>query len=257
MATFLFDDMVFGPVKSRRLGNSLGINLLPVDCKICNFDCIYCECGWTQNKKNTNLPSASEIKEKLNDRLSLFLQNKTPVDTITFAGNGEPTMHPEFERIVEETIQLRDKYFPKAKIAVLSNSTLLKKENVFRALKKVELNILKLDSALENTVKVLNRPASGFKLENVIEDLKKFKGKFILQTMFVKGTIGNEIIDNTILGEVNAWLGLVKILKPQLVMIYTISRDTPINTLEAIPEDKLREIAGKLKKSGFEVQVST
>src|SRR5680860_573240 len=201
MATFLFDKIIFGPVKSRRLGVSLGINLLPTNVKVCSFDCIYCECGWTPKKyeKKVELPGRVEVREKLEQKLlEMLAENELP-DVITFAGNGEPTLHPEFEGIIDDTIELRDKLTPNARIAVLSNATMLHKKEVFNALLKVEDNIQKLDSAFENTVRILDCPNGSFNLHKVVEQLTRFNGKVIIQTMFIGGIYKGEKIDNTCL----------------------------------------------------------
>jgi len=187
MSTFLFDEIIFGPVKSRRLGVSLGINLLPNNSKFCNFNCIYCECGWTPGFSGEKIKfhPANLVNNKLKEKLKIFKNNNKNIDVITFAGNGEPTLHPEFSLIIDSTIQLRNYYFPNAKIAVLSNATTIHKKQIFDALMKIDDNILKLDSAFENTIKLLNNPQGNFNLNNLINNLKKFNGKFILQTMFV------------------------------------------------------------------------
>lgn len=224
MATFLFDKIIFGPVKSRRLGVSLGINLLPTDVKVCSFDCIYCECGWTPKKKlkKAVLPNRTEVREKLELKLNEMLAENLLPDVITFAGNGEPTLHPEFEGIIDDTIELRNKLTPNARIAVLSNATMLHKKSVINALLKVEDNIQKLDSAFEKTIRVLDCPNGKFNLENVVEQLVNLNGKVIIQTMFVKGSFKGTEIDNTTEEEVAAWIELLKKIKPAQVMIYTI-----------------------------------
>ena len=185
MSTFLFDQIIFGPVKSRRLGISLGVNLLPTDSKICSFDCIYCECGWNPKKREQKavLPSREEVKQKMAEKLTEMVENKELPDVITFAGNGEPTLHPEFEGIIDDTIELRDKLAPQARIAVLSNSSMLLKDSIKRALLKVEDNILKLDSAFEETVKLIDCPVGRFNLNEVVENLKWFNGKLIIQPL--------------------------------------------------------------------------
>ena len=256
MGTFLFNEIIFGPVKSRRLGNSLGINVLPVDCKECNFDCIYCECGWTYKKKSKKLIPASEIESALFEKLKSLKSQNIPVDNITFAGNGEPTMHPEFDTIIDFTIRLRDEFFKSAEIAVLSNSTMIHNNRIFNALKKVEKNILKLDSANEETIKILNKPFTGFNVNDTIKNLKRFNGNFILQTMFVKGEFEGKTFDNTTDEEVRAWLSLLKEIKPKQVMIYTIKRDTPIESIFSIPLKELEKIAAMVQKTGIEVLVS-
>jgi wyosine [tRNA(Phe)-imidazoG37] synthetase (radical SAM superfamily) len=258
MATFLFDKIIFGPVKSRRLGVSLGVNLLPTNVKVCSFDCIYCECGLTP-KKNTEkgtLPTREEVRQKLDEKLQAMAGEHQLPDVITFAGNGEPTLHREFAGIIDDTIELRNKWSPDARIAVLSNASMLHKEDVFDALLKVEDNIQKLDSAYPETVALLDCPRGNFNLEKVVGQLKKFEGNVIIQTMFVKGAFKGNRIDNTTEKEVWAWLELLKIIKPSQVMIYTIARDTPVDTLEKIPLEKLNEIADRVKKAGYKVQVS-
>ena len=258
MSTFLFDKIIFGPVKSRRLGVSLGINLLPTNLKVCSFDCIYCECGWNQKKQtdSESLPSEKEVKEKLAVKLAEMNATGELPDVITFAGNGEPTLHPQFARIIDDTIELRDKFAPKARIAVLSNSSMIHKKAVFDALLKVDDNILKLDSAFEKTVQLLDCPKGDFSLQKVIDQLLAFRGRVIIQTMFVRGTFKGEIVDNTTETEVTAWLGLIRKIKPSQVMIYTIDRDTPLETLEKVPVAELKAIGRKLTEAGFSVQVS-
>ena len=257
MATFLFDEIIFGPLQSRRLGSSLGINLLPNDSKICTFDCIYCECGWTDDMK----PSGSyhpreEVRERLRLKLEEMKLNNQPVDTITFAGNGEPTLHPKFDLIIQDTVGIRNRYFPKAKIAVLSNSSLIHKRKIFNALKQVDQNILKVDSAFESTVNLINKPYKGFDFQRMIDHLKHFKGRLIIQTMFIRGKYDNQPFDNTSEEELSAWLDLIRQINPEQVMIYTIARDTPSEGVEAISRQKLEEIAGKVEELGIDTQIS-
>ncbi|MFO7940528.1 MAG: radical SAM protein [Bacteroidales bacterium] len=257
MATFLFDKIIFGPISSRRLGASLGINLLPVKAKVCNFNCLYCECGWNDPRRTgQKLPERGKVKADLEQKLKQMFEAKEPLDVITFAGNGEPTMHPEFGAIIEDTLQVRDAFFPAAKVAVLSNATLLHKPAVVEALKKVDQPILKLDSAFDTTVQLLNQPPAGFSVQKVVEQLKAFKGDFILQTLFVQGEHNGQIIDNASDDELKAWLTIVKILAPREVMIYTIARETPVQTLRKTPADKLDGIARELRAMGIKVQVS-
>ena len=258
MATFLFDEIVFGPVKSRRLGVSLGINLLPVDSKVCSFDCIYCECGWTPRRydKKVSLPARSEVTEKLESALADMKNRNELPDVITFAGNGEPTMHPAFPEIIDDTIGLRDRLAPGARIAVLSNATMLHKKKVFEALLKIEENIQKLDSAFEKTIRIMDCPRGSFSLPQVVEQLKMYKGRVIIQTMFLKGEFKGHLFDNTTGEEIAAWLVLLKTIAPSQVMIYTIARDTPLSTLEKIPETELNRIAKLVEKVGIPVQVS-
>jgi len=258
MATFLFDKIIFGPVKSRRLGISLGINLLPTESKLCNFNCIYCECGWTPGKKELNISYHPRklVAERLKETLKNMLADKMQLDVITYAGNGEPTMHPDFEGIIDDTIRLKDIYFQKARIAVLSNATLLHKKEVVRALNRVEDNILKLDSVFSETVELFNMPLGKYRVEKIIEQLKGFKGNLTVQTMFVKGSYEGKKVDNTTEKEIEAWIKALHEIKPKQVMIYTIARDTPSPDLVKVPLEKLNQIKERLEKEGFAVQVS-
>ncbi|HDP54570.1 MAG TPA: radical SAM protein, partial [Bacteroidetes bacterium] len=176
MATFLFNEIIFGPVKSRRLGVSLGVNLLPTKSKVCNFDCIYCECGWTNSAESAKLPSRYEVKQRMQERFEQMQANADNLDVITFAGNGEPTLHPSFAEIIGDTIELRNQYFPEARVAVLSNSTMLHKKKVVDALLKVDQNILKLDSGYDSTIQLLNQPHTAITVDRIVENLEQFKG---------------------------------------------------------------------------------
>jgi len=257
MATFLFDSIVFGPVRSRRLGVSLGVNLLPTDSKVCSFDCIYCECGWTQSMASGNLPTRDNVRRALDKKLAEMQFKSDDLDVITFAGNGEPTLHPEFAGIIDDTISVRNSYFPNARIAVLSNSTMIHRSDVIGALNKVDQNILKLDSAFDHTIQLLNKPLMKFDVKSLVEQLKQFKGNLIIQTLFVKGTINNQVVDNTTPDEIAAWLKLIDEIKPREVMVYTIARDTPAQDLKKIPIAELRSIAMRVEQLGIPVQVSS
>ena len=236
MSTILFSDIVFGPIHSRRMGTSLGINLLPFDGKLCNFDCIYCECGFNENfRTRTKLPTRQNVKDALKDKLTSLKEEGVVLDVITFAGNGEPTLHPEFAGVIDDTIELRDSYCSQAKISVLTNGISAGKESVFQSLQKIESPVLKLDSAINETVQLIDRPNSPtYTIAKQIELYKRFKGNFILQTMFVKGSFEEKIVDNTTEKEVSAWLKVVEELMPREVMIYTIDRETPAKDLEKV-----------------------
>jgi wyosine [tRNA(Phe)-imidazoG37] synthetase (radical SAM superfamily) len=259
MSTFLFNEIVFGPVKSRRLGVSLGINLLPVNRKLCNFDCIYCECGWNSDSAGIKgtLPDRGEVFSALVEKLTEMKKNNLAPDVITFAGNGEPTLHPDFPGIIDDTILLRDNYFPEAKIAVLSNATTISHAAVRNTLLKIDQNILKLDSAKVPTINLHNQPGARINLEELIENLAAFNGKLIIQTLFLRGTFNGTVIDNTTPGELEAWLDALKRINPSEVMIYTISRDTPEGgELKKVPVKELRAIAAKVEALGIATQVS-
>ena len=257
MGGFLFHETVFGPVMSRRLGVSLGINLLPVDYKYCTFNCIYGECGWTHEKPENSegLPSREMVRELLEKKLiSIQEEGKAP-DAITFAGNGEPTIHPGFAEIIDDTIMLRDSYFPEAKITVLSNASMLHREKVFDALLKVDNNIQKLDVGTEDSFQLINQPAGKLTLEKVVDQLCRFEGKLIIQTLFLKAKYDNLNIDNTRSGEVKAWLELLKKVKPEYVMVYPVDRATPEQNIEKVSFDELNIIAEMVKNIGIRTKV--
>ena len=258
MSTFLFNEIIFGPVKSRRLGVSLGINLLPTAKKICNFDCIYCECGrMEKSEQSAKLPSRKEVCEALQNKLLAIKEQGQAPDVITFAGNGEPTLHPEFPEIVGDAIRLRNDISPSAKIAVLSNATTIRNPKIKDALLAVDQNILKLDSAFDNTVEAHNKPNHKIRAAELINDLKTFNGKLIIQTLFTRGFSGDKKVDNTSDKELSEWINALETIKPSEVMIYTISRDVPEgNCLEKIPFGELQSIAEMVNKLGIKTQVS-
>jgi wyosine [tRNA(Phe)-imidazoG37] synthetase (radical SAM superfamily) len=259
MATFLFDEIIFGPVRSRRLGVSLGINLLPTKRKICNFNCIYCECGWTLDieKAVSHLPGREEVYKALDSKLSELIKKHIVPDVITYAGNGEPTLHPDFPGIIDDSIILRDKYFKKTRIAVLSNATTISNPLIKNALLKVDQNILKLDSAFESTIKIHNQPRVDVNVEDLINNLIGFDGKLIIQTLFLQGIHNGKVVDNTTRVEIREWLKAIERIKPSEVMIYTISRDTPEDArLKKVPLNELKEIAALVESIGIRTQVS-
>lgn len=255
--TSLYDNIIFGPVRSRRLGLSLGVNLLPVESKLCNFDCIYCECGWNEDHVGRRrFNSREDVRDMLRDTLQVMVAKGELPDVITFAGNGEPTMHPDFEPIIEDTIALRDQICPQAKVSVLSNATQIHREDVRRALLRVDNNILKLDSAFDSTVQLINKPQGSYSVERTVELMKLFEGNMILQTMFLRGEYLSKRVDNTTAEEVDAWLDIVAQIKPRQVMIYSLDRDTPCQTLEKVGREELLQIAAKLQARGFNCSVA-
>ena len=255
--TALYDNIIFGPIRSRRLGLSLGVNLLPVESKLCSFDCIYCECGWNDEHPGKRRFNAREdVREMLAMTLEKMVGEGTPPDVITFAGNGEPTMHPEFEAIIDDTIAMRDKYCPSAKVSVLSNATQIHREDVRRALQRVDNNILKLDSAFDATVKLMNKPQGAYTVARTVELLKAFNGDLIVQTMFLRGEYLGQRVDNTTEEEVSAWLELIAEIKPKQVMVYSLDRDTPCKTLEKVEKDELRGIADRVEALGIACSVA-
>lgn len=255
--TALYDNIIFGPIRSRRLGISLGVNLLPIESKLCSFDCIYCECGWNDEHPGKRRFNAREdVYAMLDETLGKMVKEGTPPDVITFAGNGEPTMHPDFEAIIEDTISLRDKHCPAAKVSVLSNATQIHREDVRRALKRVDNNILKLDSAFDATVQLMNKPQGNYTVARTVELLKMFEGNFILQTMFLRGEYLGKAVDNTTEEEVAAWLKIVEELKPKQVMVYSLDRDTPCQTITKVEKDELSVIGKRVEALGIPCSVA-
>lgn len=255
--TSLYDNIIFGPIRSRRLGLSLGVNLLPIDSKLCSFDCIYCECGWNDEHSGKRRFNAREdVRAMLDETLQKMVAQGTPPDVITFAGNGEPTLHPDFESIIEDTIALRDKHCPGAKVSVLSNATQIHREDVRRALLRVDNNILKLDSAFDATVQLMNKPQGAYTVARTVELLKAFEGNLIVQTMFLRGEYLGQRVDNTTEEEVSAWLRLVEEIRPKQVMVYSLDRDTPCQTLEKVEKDELRGIAERVEALGIACSVA-
>lgn len=255
--TFLFDDIVFGPVKSRRFGVSLGMNLLPLNYKYCTFNCIYCECGWTfkNNAEKITLPTRQQIFDALESRLLKMKEDGTAPDHITFAGNGEPTVHPQFEEVIGDTLALRDRFFRDAELTVLSNASLIHKEKVFRALQQVDNNVLKLDSAVESTFRKINQPAGKMSLSSIIEHIKRFEGNQVIQTLFLRGHHDGEYVDNTTGTEIVAWIKVLKEIMPKYVMIYPIERDTAASGIEKIPEEELESIARLVEQEGIKTKL--
>jgi wyosine [tRNA(Phe)-imidazoG37] synthetase (radical SAM superfamily) len=259
MGTFLFDKIVFGPVISRRLGVSLGINLLPCRKKVCNFNCIYCECGWSMPPETECgfFPRREEVYKDLAARLQEMKVKNQKIDVITFAGNGEPTLHPDFPYIIDDSIILRNKFSPGAKIAVLSNASTLNKPAIKNSLLKVDMNILKLDSAFDETIRIHNQPGINISVSELIKNLSGFEGHVIIQTLFLRGRYNGRIIDNTTPEEIEAWLKAIAEIKPEEVMIYTIARDTPVGgMLTKVPARDLYQIAVRVESLGIKTQVS-
>ena len=250
----LFPTIIYGPIRSRRLGVSLGVNLMPTNAKLCTFDCVYCECGWNQPVSHPQLPTREQVREALNDQLSSL---DSPLDVITFSGNGEPTLHPDFLGVIQDTCALRDQYCPNAKISVLSNSTQLLREDVVAALRLCDNRILKLDSAVTSTMRLIDKPVNAsLTVEQILDRLSLFDGDFTLQTCFLTGEYEGQMIDNTTPEELAAWYQAVDYLHPKQVMIYVIDRATPLKTLSKIPLEKMNEIAAPLREKGIDVIVS-
>lgn len=251
MQTVLFHSTIFGPIHSRRLGTSLGINLSPNDGKTCTFDCLYCEAGYNaQGAGRTGLPSKEKTLADLEAKLKEMTERSENLDVITFSGNGEPTIHPDFPEIVDGVIALRDRYFPKAKVSVLTNSTRIFSPRVAEALRHVDNNILKLDSAIDDTMRLIDRPGDKtFTVEKVVEGLKQFEGTGIIQTMLLRGRHNGIPVDNTTPQEIDALIKAYKEINPREIMIYSIDRATPEQKLEKVPREQLEAIADRIRQA--------
>lgn len=258
MQTVLFTSTIFGPIHSRRLGTSLGVNLMPADGKVCSFDCLYCEAGFNAQGPGTKgIPPRTEVARLLEDKLAEMRNQNLQLDVITFSGNGEPTLHPDFNGVVDDVLLLRDKYYPEAKVSVLSNATRLQSTGVVEALRKVDNNILKLDSALDETVKIIDRPVSPeYRVADVVEGMKQFDGHCIVQTMMLRGEHNGITIDNTTDCEIEALINACKEIAPREVMLYSIDRKTPAEHLVKVQRDELEKIAQRFIDAGLKVQVS-
>lgn len=253
MSTVIYPSPIFGPIHSRRLGISLGINLQPADGKVCTFDCIYCECGFNADRRPTlPRPTREEVAEALENKLKEMAQNGPNPDVLTFAGNGEPTAHPHFAEIIDDTIRLRNKYCPDAKVSVLSNSTMLHRKQVHEALMKVDNNILKLDTVDTDYINKVDRPQQpSYNVEDIIESLKSFHGHVIIQTMFMKGLMNGEDVDNVKEVYIKPWLDAVKRIQPMEVMVYTIDRETPDHDLKKASHEELDAIRDRVIALGI------
>ena len=247
-----FEDIAFGPVHSRRLGSSLGVNLLPAHGKLCNFDCIYCECGWNKDGAgDRSMPSPEDVRAALADKLEKCSREGIGIDSITFSGNGEPTLNPAFADIIDIVLELRDRYYPKAKVSVLSNATMVGKKDIFNALRKVDNPILKIDASSTEGVMLINRPAGHYDLLETVENLKRFEGDFILQTMFLKAPE----FDSADEANLAAWMELVKELRPREIMVYTLDRETPEKDLTKYSVDEMTKMVRPLIDAGFSIQI--
>lgn len=247
-----FDEIVFGPIFSRRLGSSMGVNLLPSKGKFCNFDCVYCECGWNKDGvAERKFPSPVEVEAALEEKMSKAASDGVAVDSITFSGNGEPTMHPDFPQIIEVTLRCRDKYFPQAKVSVLSNATLVGRQAVAEALMKVDNPILKIDASSDELIEKINKPVGRYRLAETVEALKKFEGNFILQTMFLRSPDFDTVAPDALAG----WMEIVRETRPREIMVYTIDRETPDKSLQKYTAREMMEFVRPLVEEGFNIQV--
>ena len=246
------EELMFGPIHSRRLGSSLGINLLPTKGKLCNFDCVYCECGWNKDgREDKRLPSAAELRQALDAKLNTCRQDAVQIDSITFSGDGEPTLNPDFARIIDITLDLRDKYFPDAKVSVLSNATRVSRQDVFEALRKVDNPILKIDAPSDELAGLINQPQGEYHVDDIVAGLMRFEGDFVLQTMFLRSSE----FDSSSPEVLNGWMDIVRRLRPREIMVYTLDREAPAKDLVKFSADEMRSLVKPLVDEGFSIQV--
>ena len=246
------EELVFGPIKSRRLGSSLGINLLPTKGKLCNFDCIYCECGWNKDGEgDRKLPTSAELEKALREKLSACKAEGTPIDSITFSGDGEPTLNPDFAEIIDITVSLRDEFYPEAKVSVLSNATKVGRPSVFEALRKVDNPILKIDAPTAALALKINQPRCEYDVESIVRDLEKFEGDFVLQTIFLK----SPEFDSSSPEVLEGWMQIVRHLRPREIMVYTIDRETPMKGLKKFSVEEMTLLLKPLLEEGFKIQI--
>ncbi len=247
-----FDDIVFGPIFSRRLGSSLGVNILPSKGKLCNFDCVYCECGWNKDGiSDRRFPTYEEIVTAFEDKMSSLSAEGTKVDSITFSGNGEPTMHPDFPKIVDAVLNCRDRFFPQAKVSVLSNAFLVGRPSVAEALRRVDNPILKIDASSDELVRQINKPVGAYRLADIVNALKGFDGNFILQTMFLR----SPEFDTAAPEALQKWMDIVRELHPREIMVYTIDRETPDKSLGKYTVEEMTALVKPLLDEGYKIQI--
>ena len=253
----IYNDNIIGPIHSRRLGISLGVNLLPKDAKICSFDCVYCECGWNKDHKGGHFPDADAVMEELEAKLKEEVAEGRKIDVITFAGNGEPTLHPRFADVIDRTIELRDQYVPQAKVSVLSNATRMTDPKVHAALLKVDNNILKIDGAFDRTIHLIDQPTDkNYSVRQVVNGMKSFQGQLIVQTMFVRGMHDGKVVDNTTPEEVNAWCDLMREIRPHQIMVYSLDRPTPEPNLVKVSKEEMAQFVAPLVAEGFNISIA-
>ena len=239
------------------MGISLGINLLPADGKVCTFDCIYCECGLNATRRAKKaMPTRQEVSEALEAKLIEMRSSGELPDVLTFAGNGEPTIHPHFGDIIDDTIKLRNRLCPSAKVSVLTNATQIIRNEVFEALKRVDNNILKIDTVDTEYISIVDRPAGKYDINAIVKRLKAFDGRAVIQTMFLKGVVDGKSVDNTGDRYVMPWIATVKEIAPREVMIYTIDRETPVSGLQKATREELDRIVGLLAAEGIKATAS-
>lgn len=253
----IFPTNIVGPIHSRRLGISLGVNLLPKDGKVCSFNCLYCECGWNEDHRGGKFPDAADVMRQLEDKLQQMHGAGEGLDVITFAGNGEPTLHPQFAEVIDQTIALRNRFYPMAKVSVLSNATRMTDPKVHQALLRVDNNILKIDGAFDATIHLIDQPAdSHYSVRQVVDGMKSFDGQLIVQTMFVRGEHNGRIVDNTTQAEVNAWRDLMREIRPHQIMAYSLDRPTPEPNLVKVSKEEMQQFVAPLIEEGFNVTIS-
>jgi len=239
----LQDGAVYGPIHSRRFGHSLGINPLPVTYKFCDFDCVYCQYGWTPRpgstakKTDEKLKPLHQLLREIEKSFQSIKVEKTPVDVITIAGNGEPTLYPEFLKFVTGLVELRDRYFPKVPLGILSDSSQCHRSEIKEALEMLDERCMKLDAGDFETIRNINKPAGSFDLPRMLEALRELR-EVTIQSLFVQGSY-----DNTKPEQIDRWVEAVGFVQPKLVQVYTVDRPPADSGIVPVPLAQLRGIA--------------
>lgn len=243
----LLPEYVFGPVDSRRYGKSLGVNPFPLGEKICSFNCPYCECGWTNKHwvgKHDEIlwPEVDGLLHEIDDRLVRARDQGERIDAITFAGNGEPTLYPEFKALIDGTIELRTKWVPEARVIVLTNASELHRPEIREALLRADETCIKLDAISPKAVRAINKPHPSLSMENLINQMLTFPSP-VIQTMFIHGPA-----DNTGEKEIALWIDTLKRIRPARIDLYSIDRAAPDPRVTRVSAETLQTIADRVRR---------
>jgi len=251
----LLEHIVYGPVRSRRLGRSLGINLLPPGMKICTMNCAYCQYGWTRlaasdRAERSGWPTAQAVERAIEARLARAAADNETIDRVTVAGHGEPTLHPRFDAVIERLAAVRDRLAPDLPLAILSNSTTAGVAAVARGLARLDERYMKLDAGDPFTGAAVN--ASRVPFTTIVDALGRLP-PVVIQAMFVTDAVGR--VDNTRDGAVAAWLDALDAIRPSSVHLYTLDRAPALGSLRPAPPARLREIAERVRRAGYRAEV--
>ena len=248
--------ITYGPVQSRRLGLSLGINLLPTEYKLCSFNCLYCQYGWTKKvtfapgERLKDLPSVDAVAAALETALAELSRDHRTMDAISICGNGEPTLYPALAEVIVKVKRIRDRYQPRARVAILSNSSTVGDHAVRAALDLLDVKIMKFDAGSEEMFRQLNHPAAPVYMGEIVAGLKALK-KIFLQSCFVQGRVTNADPDS-----VAMWIDKVREIHPLSVQVYTLDREPADKRIEKVSRTTLAWIADAVRwRAGLPAEV--